>query len=397
LPSIVARMGQAGDFCMLAQFYPKLAKLEADGTFASQPYHGLGEFYADFADHELTIEVPQDFVIAAPGVRLGTEAAPPGMRRERYALDRALDVAFAAAPDLVRVNARAHGVALEAYAPRGHARLAASQLALVSEALGKLITALGPYPYTRLVVVLPPRAARGAEGMEYPGLVVSDRVSALSELLTFGIVHDVVTTHELAHQWFPIVLGTDEISHPWLDEGIAQWLGTDLLRERYGARSSWAQLTGLPLEPFFLQRATFRLSTAPPSSLWPAPRYRPRQLAASVYLRPALALESVARAWGRARLLRALGDFARAQRFAHPGPEQLFATFDRRYWRGFSASVLRPLLEGARPRHSMPARADLLDDADDAAIPDGGDGRASPTVVVRLLTLAQAALGMIGP
>lgn len=402
LPSVVARMGQAGDFCMLAQFYPKLAKLETDGTFAGHPYHGLGEFYADFADHELTIEVPEDFVVVAPGARLGAQAAPPGMRRERYALDGALDIAFAAAPDLVRVSTRAHGVALEAFAPRGHARLARSQLALVSEALGELTAPLGPYPYERLAVLLPPRAARGAEGMEYPGLIVSQHVWALTEPLTLGVVHDVVTTHELAHQWFPIALGTDEVSYPWLDEGIAQWLGTHVLRERYGPRSSWARLTGLPLEPFFLQRASFRLATSPPSSLLPAPRYRPHQLAPSVYLRPALALESVARAWGRARLLRALGDFARTQRFAHPGPEQLFATLDRHYWPRFSLSVLRPLLDGARPTHRMPARSNLLDEAPDAADAPAAPAdtvvdRASPNVLVRMLTLAQAALGLVGP
>jgi hypothetical protein len=400
LPSMVARMGQAGDFCMLAQFYPKLARLEPDGTFASYPYHGLGEFYADFADHELVIEVPERFVIAAPGVRMESKTSSPGLRRERYVLRNALDVAFAAAPDLVRVRTRAHGVAIEAFAPRGHLRLAREQLALVAEGLGALARELGSYPYTRLVVVLPPYAARGAEGMEYPGLVLTQRVSVLSEPLTLGAIHDVVTTHELAHQWFPIALGTDELHFPWLDEGIAQWLGTHLLRERYGPRSRAAQLIGLPLEPFAVQRASLRLWSALPSSLEPAPRYRPRQLTAAVYLRPALALESIARAWGRPRLLRTLGSFARAQRFAHPRPEQLFAAFDSGYWLGFSANVLRPLLEGRAPSARMPAHAALLHPEParlQASAPSGGPPRGTPTMLTRLLTLAHAALGLLGP
>ena len=400
LPSLVARMGQAGDFCMLAQFFPKLARLEPDGAFAGHPYHGLGEFYADFADHELTIEVPEDFVIAAPGVRLNAPPAPRGVRRERYALDGALDVAFAAAPDLIRVRIRAHGVTLEAFAPRGHARLARAQLARVAEGLATLSDALGRYPYSRLVVLVPPRRARGAEGMEYPGLFVTQRVSALTEPLTLGVVHDVVTTHELAHQWFPIALGTDEVSFPWLDEGIAQWLGTHLLRERYGPRSLASRLTGLPLEPFALTAASFRLAKPPPSSLLPATSYRPSQLAPGVYLRPALALESIARAWGHSRLLQTLGDFARAQRFAHPRPEQLFAAFDAHYWSGFSTTVLRPLLEGTRPSASLPAGASLLhpasarDDGKDGEVPSHG---AAPTLLARALTWAHAALGLLGP
>ena len=163
--------------------------------------------------------------------------------------------------------------------------------------------------------------------------------------------------------------------------------------------SKSAGVTSLKIEPFWLQRASFRQVNAPPSSLLAAPRYRARQLAASVYLRPALVFESIARGWGRARMLGALGDFARSQRFAHPGPEQLFATFDRHYWRGFSASVLRPLLEGVPPTHAMPAHADLLGDATDAPASAAGtdEGAASTPVLVRMLTLAQAALGLVGP
>jgi aminopeptidase N len=288
---------------------------------------------------------------------------------------------------------RAGGVALEAFAPRGHARLSRAQLGLVADGLTTLGDALGPYPYTRLVVVIPPRAARGSEGMEYPGLFVTQHASALTGPFTFGIAHDVVTSHELAHQWFPMVLGSDEVTYPWLDEGVAQWLGTHLVRARYGARSVWSRLLGLPLDPFALQAAAYRLASAPPSSLLPAPRYRPAQLAPSVYLRPALALESVARAWGRPRLIHTLGDFARRQRFAHPRPEALFATFDRHYFPGFSKRVLRPMLEGEDPPSDLPPRADLL-----------GRTRArepaqatSHAPLARVLTLAHAALGLLGP
>ena len=51
----------------VAQWFPKLAKLERDGSFASFPYHALGEFYADFADYEFTVRTPSEFVVGANG------------------------------------------------------------------------------------------------------------------------------------------------------------------------------------------------------------------------------------------------------------------------------------------------------------------------------------------
>ena len=64
----------------------------------------------------------------------------------------------------------------------------------------------------------------------------------------------------------------------------------------------------------------------------------------SVYLRTALVLETTRRSYGAARFDRALGHYARAQRFRHPTPDDLFASFDGVFGGGFSDRVLRPAL-----------------------------------------------------
>jgi hypothetical protein len=359
LPSIVARMGAAGDFFMVAQWFPKLARLEPDGRWASFPYHGLGEFYADFADYELRVRVPRDYVVAAPGEVKGRREEG-GVRVEEYALRGAVDVAWAAWPGF-RVTSTststrtitnpstntAGGVEVEVFAPAGHVGLAEEQAELVQEAIARLSAELGAYPYRRIVLILPPAQALGAAGMEYPGLVVGWPVTWATELVPVArVMQDVVSAHELAHQWFAIVLASNEVETPVLDEGLAEWSGLELVRGRY-ARDFFQRWLGLPLDLFELHRAAYARAARAPSSLQPAYAYRADELGIAVYARPALALESIARTWGRARLLSTLGAYARAQRFAHPRLDDLWSAFDRGYWPGFTAQVLRPALEGA--------------------------------------------------
>jgi hypothetical protein len=386
LPSLLARMGRAGEFFMIAQWFPKLARLEHDGRWASFPYHGLGEFYADFADYDLSVEVPARYCVAAPGRRIARELAG-GMRRERYRLHDALDVAWAAHPRLLRTGLDAGGVRIDVYAPPGHSALAQRQAQLVRRSLAELGARLGAYPYDRIVLLLPPPEGRGAFGMEYPGLVVGAVAAWLARVNpTAGVVHDLVTTHEIAHQWFPMVVASDEVTAPVLDEGLAQWLGLDLIRERHGPRSFWPRLLALPVDVFVPVRIAYHSARDTPSSLLPAYRYRATQLAPAVYLRPALALETIRQRWGEPRLWSALGRYARAHRFGHPTVDDLMRAFDASYWPGFSADVLRPLLEGrsiASRGHAPPRRA----------TPDG----ALPSLLARVLLWAQWLLCGVGP
>jgi peptidase M1-like protein len=159
------------------------------------------------------------------------------------------------------------------------------------------------------------------------------------------VVQDVVTAHELSHQWFALLLASHETETPVLDEGLAEWAGLDVLREKYG-RSFFAGWLGLPLDLFELHRAAYARAAKTRSSLDPAYVYKPEELSTAVYVRPALALESIARTWGRSRLHAALGAYARGARFGHPKLDDLWTAIDDGYWRGFSKQVLKPALEG---------------------------------------------------
>jgi len=346
LPQLVARAGYAGEFHMLGQWFPKLAKLAPDGSFVSFPYHGFGEFYADFADYQLTLEVPERFAIASSGVRL-EERVQNGRRVERYAARRVHDVAWAAYPYFEARTEQVGATTVRLYAPRGYGAALARQARVLTAALPYFEARYGAYPYPALTVIIPPREGYAASGMEYPTLFTSEGPWwALPSWLP-DPRHEVVSIHELAHQWFSGLIANNEVAHPVLDEGLTQWACLDFLRDYYGRPQFLS--ARLPFGPFDVLRAAFAArSSTVPSSLLPADRYNARTLASAVYARPAVVLEQLADRRGRPQLTAALSRYARAQRFRHPAPSDLWNAFETSLGPGWGR-VLRRALEGESP------------------------------------------------
>jgi hypothetical protein len=345
LPPIFARSGYDADFYVVAQWFPKLAKLEPDGRFASFPYHGLGEFYADFADYDLHLRTPAGYQIGASGALVG-ERRQGAETVRHFRARRVHDVAWVAGPELIARKQRMDGVEVLLLAPPGYERMLADQAAIVRHGLRRFGALFGPYPYPTLTVVIPPRGAEGAAGMEYPTLIIGDG-GWLPMPLAPALSGVAVTAHELAHQWFYGLLASDEVTHPVLDEGLTEWATLDLLRAVYGDHEP--RWDGPRLGRFELLRAGvlhFATSTSPGL---PAPEYALREYGASVYGRATLALETVRRAYGPARFTAALGRYARDNRFGHPTPEALGAAFDAVYGAGFAEAVLFPLLLRGEP------------------------------------------------
>jgi hypothetical protein len=348
LPPVFARSGYHNDFFAVAQWYPKLAKLEADGHFESFPYHGLGEFYADFADYELRVRTPKEFVVAAGGSLLREGPYGPKQVERLFKVQRVHDMAWFAAPNYLRTSERvgssarsSNDVELVFMAPPGYELAQREHAQVVRAGLKHFAARFGAYPYKTLSVVIPPRGADGAAGMEYPTLIVTDG-SWLPTPMAPSLSGAIVSAHELAHQWFYGLLASNEVLHPVLDEGLGEWATLDLLRSLYGPRDRL--LFPYAPERFEIVRAlvlNFYASTSPGLS---APSYTAAEYGTSVYGRAALALESIRRVFGKARFDAALAAYTEQQRFGHPTPESLAAAFDQSYGPGFASQVLRPLL-----------------------------------------------------
>ncbi|HTQ02658.1 MAG TPA: M1 family metallopeptidase [Polyangiaceae bacterium] len=326
LPSIVLRTGYAGNFDFVAQWFPKLARLEDDGSFAHFPFHAQAEFYADYGDYDVTLDVPANTVVGAVGRRV--ESTPHGDRRvDRYRAEGVHDFAWAAWPEFHEVDRRVGDVDVRVLFPAGHENNVEHTLRALDFALPRASALYGAYPYSTLTVVHPPEDAGEAGGMEYPTLIATGGPWYSGLFGDRGI--ESVTVHELLHQWFYGLVATNEARSPFLDEGLTSYAELRTLDAMFGAGSAFDGFD-LALSVTSLERAfaAARAEDLPLSSAAAAfPSFR--TLGALVYSRTATILETLARVYGRERLEAALGEYARTYRFAHPTPNDLFDTFGR--------------------------------------------------------------------
>jgi len=349
LPPVFARSGWHEEFHMVAQWFPKIARRERDGTWRSFPYHAHGEFYADFGRYELRVDVPEGWEVGATG-RMTGEQIEGGRVVRTFEATRVHDCAFAAAPWFRETRSRferTNGteVAVRFLHPPGFESSVERHVEVTLAGLRHFGARFGQYPYETLTVIVPPRGASGAAGMEYPTLFVTAgpwlRIPGMPMVL-----HDEVSAHELGHQWFQGMLASDEVRHPMLDEGLTEWATGDLLRELHGPQASGVALGSLRAGGFAIRR---RWAFANPRSLPPATAasdFRPGDgYGASIYGRTSVTLEMIARVWGRQRLESALGTYARRHRFDHPTPADLYRAFEDEYGSWMPERILRPALE----------------------------------------------------
>ncbi|WP_437680386.1 M1 family metallopeptidase [Sorangium sp. So ce131] len=327
LPSLALRTGHHGSFHMVGQWFPKIARLEPDGTWAHFPFHRLSEFYADFGAYDVTVDVPDGFEVGATG-RLVQEERRDGRAVRRFVQEDVHDFAFAAWDHFRETRATTEdGVAIRCLFPAGSEREAALEIDLVRFGLARFGAAFGRYPYGTLTIVHPPEGAEEAGGMEYPTLITTGG-SWLWQAAGMRYV-EAVTLHELAHQWFYGLVATNEHRHPFLDEGLTTYAEADALRARYGP-SSAARLLGLEIGIHTQYRAMAIASGHDGAVAQPAPEFVDgADYAGLAYARPAVLLETLARVYGEDLVRRAVGRYAREHRFRHPGPEALIEAMRR--------------------------------------------------------------------
>jgi hypothetical protein len=322
LPRVFARTGFAGDFFMAGQWYPKLAVYDR-GRWDDEPWHANAEFFHDFGSYDLALTVPSDYVTGASGVRLGASARGDGTSTIRYRAERVTDVAWTAWPRFRtverEVDANGARVQVELLLPPDEVGAAERYLAATALSLDAFSRWYGQYPWPKLTVVVPPAGAEGAGQMEYPTLVTTQRVDAVP----FGLGAwargvEVVTVHEIGHQWFPMQVQSNEAVEPFLDEALAEYVSIRLLDRQLGRDRSLIDLPGLRLGITGEHRVGFALLGARRPLDGPAWQYGPDEYGAVIYAKGALTVLTLEGTLGEAAFAAALRDYADRWRWRHP-------------------------------------------------------------------------------
>lgn len=342
LPSFVERTGFHERFHFVAQWFPKLARLEPDGTWAHFAFHPYAEFYADFGRYDVTIDVPKTFVVGATGARVETTHHADRVR-VRHVAEPVHDFAWTAWDGFEQHETRIGETRVTFLYPRTHARNRRLSEAVLRFALPHLARRFGPYPYPTLTVVEPPPGAEPAGGMEYPTLITTG--APWYAPFTGGRLVEAVTAHELAHQWFQGLVATNEARYPFLDEGLTTFAELTTLEAAYGP-SSFGRLLGLELSGHSLARAIGAHFAADRTIAASAAEFASfEELGALAYYRMASLLTTLGRVFGPERLERALGEYARHHRFAHPGPDALIGSIRAHLGERAATALERALFE----------------------------------------------------
>ncbi len=349
LPDLVERTGVSRDFYLIAQWFPKLARFEKNGVWAHFAFHPFAEFYADFGDYDVQIDVPSRWLVAASGERLN-ERLSEGRRVQHYRANGVHDFAWTAWPHFERRSTQVGETAVEVLSPPGHLRNAEVTLDTVRFALPYFEARYGDYPYRTLTVVHPPEHASAAGGMEYPTFITTGgpwHVTAWSRAL------ETVTVHELGHQWFYGLLASNEERWPFLDEGLNSYAESDVLEARFG-RASAASLFGFELSNEAVHRSLMTLEPLSIPIAAAASEFGSfRQISAVIYARTSLLMRSLANVYGREALSRALAAYAARQRFEHPDPDALLAVMAEQLGPLAHANLRSALFDGGQVNYEV--------------------------------------------
>lgn len=344
LPKVFARTGFSGDFYMVGQWFPKLGVWEEGagnagagnasagnagagnaGAWNAHPFHANSEFYADFGVYDVAIHLPQGWVTGATGLPAGQTNNPDGTQTVRYQAVGVIDFAWTAAPDFRQAVRQVDGVELVYLYMPEHAWTVERVLEIGEASLRSYGAWYGPYPYPRLTVVDVPDDAEGAGGMEYPSLVTVGTMSMLgggSLAGRLGVERslELVTAHEIGHQWWQSVVAFNEAEEPWLDEGFTDYSAARLLLEAFPADGSALDAGGFEVDYVDLRRMEYLMVPRLPmyGTAW---SFDTLQYGIATYSKPTLALLTLERVLGKETMLAVMSTFFERYRFAHPTTE----------------------------------------------------------------------------
>jgi hypothetical protein len=239
-----------GPIFEMAQWFPAVAVYDDVHGWNAMPYLGSGEFYTNFGDYEVSLTVPRSHIVAATGELQNADQVLTETQRERVAKARESEspVIIIDEADIGKADARPAGEGtltwrfkardvrtfawssspaflwdgcfLKESGPEGAGTLCMSVYPREALPLWKRSSEMLRFSidhYNRMWFRYPYPVATNVNGivggMEYPMIIFCSERQDDRGL--FG-----VTAHEIGHNWFPMIVSTDERRHGWMDEGF---------------------------------------------------------------------------------------------------------------------------------------------------------------------------------
>jgi hypothetical protein len=357
LPFYYSRSGYDGDQYMVCQWYPKPAVYDRKGWHAF-PYLDQGEFYSEYGTFKVNITVPAEFVVGATGTLQTKEeleqyktigaknyndkstvvkykpAQPGSLKTLQYVGENIHDFAWFADKDaVIRYDTLqlASGKVIDVFSyaqPNGNKGWTNS-ISFIKDAVRHYSGWIGDYAWPVVQAVEGPKNLSSG-GMEYPMVTLITSPDSDTEDL------DAVITHEVGHNWFYGMLGSNERDYPWLDEGVNSFYQFRYEAEKYKTNSIFGK--SIPKE--FKTMPAEEVMTRVYGAFNSMPAKEPVNTGSTgfankndygivVYIKAATWLYILEATLGREAFDKAMQAYFAAWKFKHPYPEDLKAALEK--------------------------------------------------------------------
>lgn len=343
----------------IAQFFPRMAVYSDNEGWQNKQFLGDGEFALTFGDYDVKLTVPSDFVVGSTGTLQNPSEVLTSEQRERLAkakntydkpvmivtqaeaeknektkatgtktwhfkADQVRDFAFCGSRKFiwdamaVKLSANNSPLAMSYYPKEGNPLWEEWSTKAVAQTLKTYSKFTIEYPYPKAISV-----HTASIGMEYPMICFNygrpNPDGTYSDRLKHGMISVII--HEVGHNFFPMIINSDERQWTWMDEGLntfTQYLTEKELDPNYPSRRGPAA----KIVPYMSgQRGLVRPIMTNSEQI--------RQFGNNAYAKPAAALNILRETvMGRELFDKAFKTYAQRWAFKNPSPADLFRTLE---------------------------------------------------------------------
>lgn len=250
-----------GKIYSIAQFHPRMCVYDDLNGWNTLPYIGQGEFYLEYGDFNISITAPSDHIVLCSGellnpletytldqldrwalaessdetvmIRTPEEINDPNSRPTdrkmitwRFKIENTRDVAWASSSafilDAAKINLPSgkNSIAISAYPIESFGGNAWERSTEYTKASVEHYSEKWfEYPYSTAINI-----GSSVAGIEYPAISFCSYRSKGRRL--WG-----VTDHEFGHNWFPMIVGSNERLYGWMDEGFNTFINNISTKE----------------------------------------------------------------------------------------------------------------------------------------------------------------------
>jgi len=391
----------------IAQFFPRMAAYtDADG-WQNKQFLGQGEFALVFGDYDVKITVPSDHIVAATGELKNTKDVLSKEQLKRFELakkstDKPIfvvtereakknersrstetktwhfkasnvrDFAFVSSRKFiwdamsVPLSGGNKPLAMSFYPKEGNPLWEKESTKAVKNALELYSERTFDYPYPVAISV---HAA--SIGMEYPMISFNYGRPRADGNYTDGLKWNMITVivHEIGHNWFPMIINSDERQWTWMDEGLNTYLETQTLWDRYkDYNGNWGTPAGVAS---YMRNAAYLRPIMSNSE-----NVKENNFGYNAYGKPAAALNLLRETiMGPELFDYALKEYAMRWKFKHPTPADFFRTMEDAsavdldwFWKGWFFTTDHVDISIDAVVHHQVIRDDSKVDKEDASI-----------------------------